>query len=455
MRIHWYLVFVLAACGSVTANDPDGSLPDPDAPEVPVDNRPVKVIVLTSTGDGLPELTARVLFQDAAGNLVLDGMVDQAGQIESPLPTGGTVTTIRITDDTPAQLRAELSTITGVRPGDDLTFGAKARPTITNQGGQTSMTFDYTPVTNATSHVFSTTCDTASGTTMTGPPPAASVALDFRDPCHGATFDVLGVASGTALAAPRFLHVKNVMHEAGAKRDLVGAFIEMKPFTVTTLNVPPGLSNMAVARASLLDHTPVAAQSESLANPAAGTIATSVPFAQGVGTRSEVNVTLNRSGAAGFQRHSMRTPTLTPSATVDLDQQTVPWLADVTGTPSGITWTTTVGGDPDGMAMRWAGQWTVGSRTTIVGWRVAQPFAATGMTLPRLPPAYAELDPQAQTTTITAGHPTLSIVNFDVVDGYDAFRQQPETLSVATLEQLGAFVGMPVQRRMFQVFVIF
>lgn len=449
-KLRWFGIVALAACGSVTEDAPDGPGPGPDAAaDAPLDMRPVKVTVLTTSGDGQPELTARVVFQDAAGNVVLDGAVDATGKIESPLPSGGTVTAIRITSDTPAQLRADLATITGAAPGDELTIGAAARPTITNQGGQTSMSATYTPVTGAASHQFFTTCGTASAGTTS---PAT---LNFRDSCHGATFDLVGVASGGSLATPRFVKLTNIGHANGGTFAIPGGFASMGSFTINTQNVPPEISSLSATRASMLANAAVAPQSVSEGDPGAGTVVSTVPFPAGVGTRSAVTVSLQRAGAAGIQQHAIHTATLATAVNIDLDAQVVPWLANLNATPSGATWTTPVGGgNPDGALTRWAGQWAEGSRTVTVSWRIAHPFAATGITLPRLPPAHAALDPQAQSATVTPTAIGATIVDLDAVAGYGEFRRRPDTLVTPSLDDMGAFTGMPLSRRLFQATVL-
>jgi hypothetical protein len=82
-----------------------------------------------------------------------------------------------------------------------------------------------------------------------------------------------------------------------------------------------------------------------------------------------------------------------------------------------------------------------------VTWRIAHPPSATGISLPRLSPAHAAVDPQAQTVPITPTSGTVSAVDYDVVDGYAQFRQQPSTLLFSPVDDMGAFVGMPFQRR--------
>lgn len=428
MKRPWALLLALAACGEVL---------EPAAP-------PVKVTVLTYAGDGLPEPVAWMIFHDTDGRLVSEGPVDAMGKLEAPLPSGGSVTEVRIVTDTAASLRAEITTITGVHPGDDLTFGFKARPTSVSQGGQTTMTASFTPAPGAADHHFYTTCGvTSAGTT-------SPVTLSFRDSCHGPTFDLLVVASGGALTIPQFIMLSNVEYQSGQSFTVPGGYSTMGSFQVTATNVPAEISSLAVTHSSIFEHTPVGSQTVPVGDPAAGTISVDVPFATGVGARSQIALTFSRPDAFGTQQHSLRTPTLTTGREVDLGRLQVPWLKALAVTATALTWSTAVPGDlPDGVVSVWSGRWAIDGRAVSVGWRIAHPASATGLTLPRLSDMYAAVDPQAQTVTVIPDSGSVSSVDYDVVTGYDEFRQQPDTLVTPSIDLLGAFVGMPLERRMY------
>jgi hypothetical protein len=415
---------------------------------VPIDAppAPVKVTVLNYLGDGLPDVTASMIFQDPDGNVVFEGQVDAMGKLEAPLPTGGTVTEVRIVTDTATTLSAQITTIMGIKPGDDLTFGLKARPTIVNQGGQTTMTASYTPLSSATSHTFFTTCGSfGAGTT-------SPVTLTFRDSCHGASFDLVGVASGGMLTQPAYLKLTNITYQGGGTFTIPVGFSTMGNFTVNAQNMPAEIASLSVRRASWLDNTAVASQTVSVGDPPAGTVSTAVPYAQTVGTRSLVALTFTRPDGTGSQTHTVHTSTLTSSLDVDLGRLQVPWVANPLVSPTGASWMISVPGDtPDGMLTLWNGRWVIGSRTTSVAWRIAHPPNATGITLPRLSAMHAAVDPQAQTVAVTPTSGTVFAVDYDVVNGYDEFRQQPDTLLTSTTDTMGAFVGMPFQRRLYSV----
>lgn len=426
----WALLLAMAACGEVL---------EPDVPPPPV-----KVTVLTYAGDGLPEPGAWMIFHDTEGRLVSEGPVDAMGKLEAPLPTGGSVTEVRIVVDTATVLRAEITTITGVHPGDDLTFGFKARPTDVSQGGLTTMSASFTPAPGAADHRFYTTCGvTSAGTT-------SPVTLSFRDSCHGPTFDLLVVASGGALTVPQFISLSNVEYQSGQSFTVPGGYSTMGSFTVNALSVPPEISSLVVTRSSMFEHTAVGSQTVMVGDPAAGTVSVDVPFATGVGTRSEVSLTFSRSDAFGEQQHSLHTSMLTSSVDVDLGHAAVPWLKNPAVTPTGLTWAIAAQGDgPDGMVSVWSGRWMADGRAVNIGWRIAHPVSTTGLPLPSLSPTHAAVDPQAQTVPVTPDSGVVSIVDYDVVTGYDEFRQQPDTLVAPSIDLMGAFVGMPFQRRLY------
>src|SRR5690349_9878621 len=147
-------------CGKVTSpNGGDAGAGSDAAGSVDANQTPVTVTVLTSTNDGTPDSTAKVVFQDPDGNVVADVMVDPQGRAQSPLPRGGSVTAIRTLTDTSTNLTAQATTITEVAPGDALTFGLTASPGI-SQGGQTTMSASFPLVSGATLYSFSTPCGT-------------------------------------------------------------------------------------------------------------------------------------------------------------------------------------------------------------------------------------------------------------------------------------------------------
>jgi len=425
----------LVACGSVGKVPATDGNTDSGGPQ-----GPVTVTVLSTLGDGVPDSTAKVVFQDPDGVVVADTAVDAMGHAQAMLPRGGTVSAIRITD-MPANLTASITSTLGVLPGDNLTFGLKASATILNQGGVTTMTAtSFMPVTGATNYRFYTPCGFA------GMAPAAPVPLTFHDSCHGATFDLLGVTLG---GTPNFLFLTGVTYTNNGSFAIPVLFNPMPNFTINMTNVPDAVSQMSVSRTTLLNNTPVLTNSTSVqGDPPAGNVSAVVPFPAGVGTRSELSILMGRPDATINQQHDVHTASLGTSATVDLGPQQLPWFTNFAQTAKGATWTMAAPGNPpDGMMVTWSGSWNDGARPVAISWSVAQAAAMTGMTLPKLPPAYAMIDPGQQTVAVTPTSAIMYMADYDNVTGYDQLRQMPETLLTTTIGTMGAFVGMPFQRR--------
>ena len=247
------------------------------------------------------------------------------GKTEAMVPKGGSVTGVRIATDTPTQLTAQITSIMGIEPGDDLTLGFKQRATVTNQGGQTSMTASYTPFPGATGHQFHTMC----GSTFTGT--TSPVTLSFRDSCHGATFDLLLIATG--VTPQRYIRLTGVNHQNGQGFTVPATYSNMSNFTFNVLNVPAEVSGMSVTRSSMIEHASVAGQGLGLGDPVAGTVTATVPYAPNVGTRAEVQVAFARSDVPGTQVHAVHTATLASSIDIDLEGQKVPWIHTAGGDP--------------------------------------------------------------------------------------------------------------------------
>jgi hypothetical protein len=445
--VRWCVVAMaghVVGCGEVKNNNDAG----PGDAAIDAMLGPVKATVLTTVGDGAPDATAKLLFLDPEGNVVSDTAVDAMGHAQAMLPRGGSVSAIRTTTDTATSLVASITTISAVKPGDDLTFGLKQSATITNQGGQTTMTASFPLATGATSYQFYTPCGFAGSST------ASPVTLSFRDSCHGATFDLLGVAFGGT--STLFLKLNSVNYQSGGSFNIPAGFGSMANYTVNLSNIPDVVSSLSLVRNTMIENLPVFGQSVGVGDPPAGSLAVMVPYMQGVGTRSELSISMVRPDAQHSQRHEVHTATLSASAAVDLGKQQLPWFTGITQTLTGGTWTMVAPGDvPDGMMTRWSGRWTSGARTVSLTWLVAQPADMAGATLPKLPVLYSNLDPGQQTVAVTPSVMTFYMVDYDNLAGYDEFRQMPETLLIPPIGGMGAFVGMPFQRRLIAISVGF
>jgi hypothetical protein len=437
--------FVLAGlavvgCGEVTNHLADAP-PEIDA-AVDAAVAPVNVTSLTLIGDGLPDTNVIVIFADDVGTLIADGAPDASGKISAVMPNGGTVTVLRTLVDNSTTLQGTMVSITGVKPGDDLTFGLHAIPNNTTGGGQNTMTVNFTPVPNAGAQTFSTKC----GNTTDG---SGQTALTFRDSCHDATFDLLMIASGGNLAQPVFAKLLGINFAAGGAFTLPAGVTTMQNQTINMTNVDTNIQSISASRFSMFDNASVGQLSASVAAPVAGNDTLAIPFPQGVGSRSNFHFQMTRSDAINIQNRDITTATLTNSQDVDVAQLEVPWITATDVTTTGQTWTElTPGTAPDGMMMTWAGHWTTAAKiATTLAWRVIRPVNASGAALVPVPAKYGRFDPAQAGVTILPTIATTTIVDYDTVNGYDEFRQQPETLTSGTnVSLVGAFVGQPVQR---------
>jgi hypothetical protein len=98
------------------------------------------------------------------------------------------------------------------------------------------------------------------------------------------------------------------------------------------------------------------------------------------------------------------------------------------------------------MLTRWTG---AVSTSLSFEWIVIQPYQAGGMTLPRLPPAYAAIDP-GQSGRIAPRQASVSIADYDNISGYDELRRMPAAHFFLPVGELGAFPNTPFQRRVFE-----
>jgi hypothetical protein len=446
MRLAISFAIALAACGNVKANHLPDAPPGDDAPGIDAASPLVKVTSLTMTGDGQPDLNVTVIFEDATGNLISDDPVDANGKVQAEMPDGGNVVVVRTPTDTPSTLNATVQVITGVKPGDDLTLGLKAFGNDQASGGQTTMTASFTPVAGAGTTTFFTKCGSFPPNVTAGPP---NVTLTFHDSCHGATFDLLMVASGGSLLTPVFTKVVGITHTNGGTFTIPAGTTTMQNFTITAQNIDAQVAGLSASRAGLLDDAPVGQQDVTVATPVAGTNTIVVPFEQGLGTRSGVAVNWSRTDATNVQGLQVTTTTLLNNITMDVAPLELPWVTNVASTTSGMTWTTVAPGkDTDGLMLEWAGKWTtVEKLTTTTIWIVFGAPSATGAALPPLPTKYARLDPHQQTATVTVTGALGALEDYDVINGYDEFRQQAPTLFLSgLLPNLAQFDGMAVQR---------
>ena len=194
----------------------------------------VELTVLSLDSDGLPDTGAVAMFVDPNGNLIADGLVDAAGHAQADMPDGGSVTVLRINDETPTHRNVGLTTITAVRPGDKLVVGDTASPTAF-PGAPTTMAVTFTPYAANYSYMFYTACGGTGGSSGTA-------SLSLYDACHGNTFDLLAVATSTDTPPDvRYVAIPNVPYVANGTITVPNAWSSTGSFMATLANVPANL----------------------------------------------------------------------------------------------------------------------------------------------------------------------------------------------------------------------
>lgn len=135
------------ACGD-TDGEP-GPEPAVDAGVTDPDVGQVQIAAYTRTGQADPGVT--LLVHDAGGALVGRATTAATGLARLAVPVGGQVTAIQGTG-----AERTLTTITDVRPGDELRFGLAPRTGPTTTAHRYDLTFDLHP--GATSYTYVTSC---------------------------------------------------------------------------------------------------------------------------------------------------------------------------------------------------------------------------------------------------------------------------------------------------------
>jgi hypothetical protein len=387
----------------------------------------------------LADVSAIAIFQDPVGAAVAEGMVDANGHAQADLPLGGSVTVIRITDSTQLDRDISLTTIRGVQPGDEITVGETARQGRVGASDST-MTVQFTPRAAGDSYTFFTSCGGAS----VGQ--GSSTPLGFMDSCHGASFDLLSVASNSNEdPAAGYVFQTGIPYAAGGSVTVPDTWSPLGTFTATLTHVPADLATLRYSHSIVLGEAGAAFFDGALANPAAGTVQVTLPSPPvGTGTGTLADFFLY-SALGGSQVVSVRRPDATASVDIDLAHD-LPWIVGpATGTITGASWDQRDGAAPDARLVSWRGRWSDGTRTNVVTWVIEDGEHTTSVTLPSLPDSYAAYDP-TRASGVTVETPTVSYVDVDVLDGYDAARGYGPDL-VTPLASLGVLVDRPVQQR--------
>jgi len=400
----------------------------------------VELTVLSLDDDGLPDTGAVAMFLDPAGTVISDGLVDAAGHAQADMPAGGSVTVLRINDETPTHRNVGLTTITSVRPGDKLTVGDMASPTAFPDA-PTTMSVAFTPYAANYSYMFYTACGGTGGS-------AGTATLSLYNACHGSTFDLLAVAtSSDTVPDVRYVAIPNVPYANNGSITVPNSWQSTGSFVATLANVPANLSSLSLTRSLYLGEAVAPTASGSVDAPQAGLVSVAAPYVQGLGTRSQISLALHEQNASGFQTFVARVANTAGTQGLDLGQEPLPWIAGVVSeTATTVSWDQIGSGTPDVRLVTWGGYWTVGTRTDYISWTIEDANVTSSLALPGLPAKYAEFDPTLQ-TNISLGHAAVMYIDYDRLAGYDEARKYGPELG-GPLESLGVFVDQPVQVRL-------
>jgi hypothetical protein len=418
---------MLAACGGDSRDTPIDAPPRPidafvmiDAAPPPVDAPSrVSVTVLSDTGTGRPDTSARVIFADPSNQLVQQGLVGTAGDAAADLPGGGLVHVVHVIDLSPTRRLVRLLSIR-VRPGDDLTVGHAAREP---QGAPINVDGTFTPIENvSTLYTFSNPC----GRSVTGSSNGNAIQLRAVAGCLPATFDVLGTTDfPNSLPIQQFVWFKATPGGGFA----APAMKAMETFVAVINRVPVG-SFVDVARNTALPPYFERAHGLDARGSANGTTVTALPFypppppdSTAIGI-VDARIRPTQFGNA-VQVLQTRVAGSAASVVMDLEELPLP-VVETAPTLSGkvVSWTQTGSAAPDLRQVTVSSTYAISGLNYQVNWTLIDGGSDSSVELPGLPTMFADFDPTQQPAP-DPGTGRVLYVNYSNVDGFDAARRLP------------------------------
>ena len=414
-------------CGAeLAACDGTGDGPVSDA-RVDATPTSVSVQVLTMTGDGLPDTSARVVFELTGGGFA-DLGVDAQGFVSSEMVMGGAVTVIREVGN-----EARLHTVMQVMPGASLTFGLPRSPAV-DAATSAAMTATITPLPSGTGHAVATPCGKLQLGTM------SSATLVFRPTCQRNPFPLFahGInSSGTQ----QFVFLDQVALTDGGTVTVPNAWMPMSVFGALFSMVPPEVTAISLnhfvrfgAFDAHDDHAFAATAGASTVN-----MSTVAPVAVGESTRDNVHF-LHSSGLQ-TQVLSQTRPGSAATVGASFAAIKVPWIVTTSLSVGTIdmAWAEEGTEASDGRTAEWHGDWSNGSGgTRAVTWFVTLPPGEMSIALPSLPAAYDRLVPD-RNTPVRIGASHVTATEIDVVTSYADFIRFPDAHTVFEDVPLGIY----------------
>ena len=401
------LLTVIAACSPAVANFKDAS-PDDAAPDAPTHGM-VRVKVYDPANTGAVVTGVPVVFVEADGTQVGHPVTDPDGVVTADVHAGASATVVITTTS-----GTQMSTLLGLKPGDDIIFGP--RNGDSTEAG--TFTVSFQTYSGAASYVVYGPC----GSTSTA---GASATLDMATRCKQDTMDVLVVAmdvNGNPIAA---LQKTGVAFTAGGSTSVTGTYQFVSQFTASYTDVPAAVTSMNFSRAVPDDY---GYSSFNSGTPSSGTFSASVPGPQGATALVTTNVSNNATGGQQTIAQQIQGNALTYG--MDVGTTLLPWV----GQPSldlaahklviPIDNAGTSGDAPDVFFGQAAYDRGVAPNQQHFSWLV---IGATpgDVTLPTLPPEVGDVMPKP---TDSALQPLAALAESDALSGYDVIRQDVFTL---------------------------
>jgi hypothetical protein len=411
----------------------------------------VRVTVLKRDRTGDVDPTARVVFLDPNGTVLADKPVDPNGVAQTEMPDGGELLVIRVQEE-PGQRRADITSVRGVQPGDDLIAGRLRWPGLI-AGTQTSMnaTFSSIGPYEYSEYRFHTACGTVPGVDD-----IASVSLPLFPSCHDATFGLLAVAPTYDNAVPRFswAYVPDVTYVENGQIQLP-TWTAMQDFTVTLSGLPMNMYMGALLHWSIIDDMPLAQTmpSEFPTTVSPGVEQATCEYAAGVGAGSYVKVFVQDFEHGTSQVVHERVLHSSPDGLAfQYGSSQLPQiitLPDSTGT--GARWTEIGTNQSDMRVVYWQGTWADGPTAVDVRWTIIDDGATAGsVDITALPPTYSKVDARLATDVVydfPGGQPSVYYVDYTHITSFAEARRWGDNL-VDSILKTGVFTGMEYERRL-------
>lgn len=396
MRVVVAIAF--AACNS-------GGAALTDALSIDAFTGPVEVTVLTATGDGQPDLGARVVFYDAADNVVFFAPVGPDGRAVHPLTAGSSVAVVRTL--TSAAFRSvSIHTIRDVEPGDRITLGVAASASY-RAGATDRMSVQYTPLSTSSGPYMMTPCATA--TQVRGP--GSPYTLLFHESCAKPTFDLFTVADDAQ--SRYFIWQPDIAYVPGSTITLPDAWQPMGSLATTYTNGPSEPTEISEWLYMLIDNIPFEVERRQATLQPGGTTTTHL-HAPGAGDRI-LYMARRAAGITIVDDYSVVAASTVTSLPIDLAALPLPTFASpARQVADGVTWTETPAGTPDARFVNWSAQWTKNGVERVILWTVMEkPSSASSVKLLPLPMAYADDDPTQAGVDVVLRSANVSYVDYD------------------------------------------